>query len=70
MIDNVLVEDCDGIKVFDEIESRRKDKTPIIAISNKLVDNEREFLRDYGFDEYFSKPLNDEKMQSIINNYI
>lgn len=70
MIVNVLVEECDGFKVFDEIESRRKDKTPIIAISNKLVDNEREFLRDYGFDEYFSKPLNDEKMQSIINNYI
>lgn len=70
MIINVLVEDCDGFKVFDEIESRRKDLVPIIAISNKLVDNEREFLRDYGFDEYFTKPLNDEKMQSIINNYI
>ena len=70
MIVNVLIEDCDGFKVFDEIESRRKDKRPIIAISNKLVDNEREFLRDYGFDEYFSKPLNDDKMQSIINNYI
>lgn len=66
---NVLIEACDGFKVFDEIERRRKTRTPIIAISNKLVDNEREFLRDYGFDAYYPKPLSDEKLQNIIENY-
>lgn len=67
---NVLIESCDGFKVFDEIERRRKNKKPIIAISNKLIDNEREFLRDYGFDEYYSKPLNDDKLNNIIENYL
>jgi CheY-like chemotaxis protein len=66
---NVLIENCDGFKVFDEIERRRKRNTPIVAISNKLVDNEREFLRDYGFDEYYPKPLSDEKLQNIVDNY-
>ena len=67
---NVMIEDCDGFKVFDEIERRRHSLTPIIAISNKVVDNEREFMRDYGFSEYFSKPLNDEKIINIISNYL
>lgn len=67
---NVLIESCDGFKVFDEIERRRKKKTPVIAISNKLIDNEREFLRDYGFDEYYTKPLNDDKLNNIIENYL
>ncbi len=66
---NVLIENCDGFKVYDEIERRRKHNTPIVAISNKLVDNEREFLRDYGFDEYYPKPLSDEKLQNIVDNY-
>lgn len=66
---NVLIENCDGFKVFDEIERRRKKITPIVAISNKLVDNEREFLRDYGFNEYYPKPLCDEKLQDILDNY-
>ena len=66
---NVLIENCDGFKVYDEIERRRKRSTPIVAISNKLVDNEREFLRDYGFDEYYPKPLSDEKLQNIVDNY-
>ena len=66
---NVLIEDCDGFKVYDEIERRRKKISPIIAISNKLIDNEREFMRDYGFDEYYPKPLDDEKLKGIIENY-
>lgn len=70
VIVNVLIESCDGFKVYDEIERRRKKKTPIIAISNKLIDNEREFMRDYGFDEYYTKPLNDDKLNNIIENYL
>ena len=67
---NVMIENCDGFKVFDEIERRRHKLTPIIAISNKVVDNERAFMCDYGFSEYYSKPLNDEKIINIISNYL
>lgn len=67
---NVMITGSDGFKVFDEIESRRRKVKPIIAISNKLIDNEREFMRDYGFDEYYPKPLDEEKLLSIITSYI
>ena len=67
---NVMIEECDGFKVFDEIERRRHKITPIIAISNKVVDNERAFMCDYGFSDYYSKPLNDEKIINIITNYL
>lgn len=69
MILNVMIEACDGFKVYDEIERRRKEIKPIIAISNKLVDNEREFFRDYGFSDYYPKPLDDAKLKKICDNY-
>ena len=66
---NVMIERCDGFKVYDEVERRRKEIKPVVAISNKLVDNEREFLRDYGFSEYYPKPLDDDKLKKILSNY-
>lgn len=66
---NVTIENCDGFEVYDEIERRRKDRLPLIAMSNKLIDNERAFMQDYGFDDYFSKPLTTENFEEIIKRY-
>lgn len=67
---NVLIENTDGFSVYDEIEKRRKRKTPIVAISNKLVDNERAFMMDYGFDAYYAKPINNETIEQILETYL
>lgn len=67
---NVLIEHADGFSVYDEIERRRKRKTPIVAISNKLVDNERAFMMDYGFDAYYAKPINNEIIEHIFETYL
>lgn len=67
---NVLIEHVDGFSVYDEIERRRSRKTPIIAISNKLVDNERAFMMDYGFDAYYSKPISNETIEQILETYL
>lgn len=67
---NVLIEHGDGFSVYDEIERRRKRKTPIVAISNKLVDNERAFMMDYGFDAYYAKPISNETIEHIFETYL
>ena len=67
---NVMIEHGDGFSVYDEIERRRKRKTPIVAISNKLVDNERAFMMDYGFDAYYAKPIKNETIEQILETYL
>lgn len=70
MLINVSIEKCDGFEVFDEIERRRKTHRPIVSMSNKLIDNERVFMQDYGFDDYIPKPLTSDNFKQIANKYL
>lgn len=67
---NVTVEDCDGFEVLDTIEKRRRDNKPIIAMSYKLIAYESEFMKDYGFDDYISKPLTHQAFEQIVEKYL
>lgn len=67
---NVAIDHCDGFEVFDEIERRRKVHKPLVAMSNKLIDNERVFMQDYGFDDYIPKPLTEEGFNQIVNKFL
>ncbi|MBF4695470.1 hybrid sensor histidine kinase/response regulator [Fusibacter ferrireducens] len=67
---DVMIEDCDGFSVLDEIERRKNGNSPVIAISNKLIDNEAEFMKDYGFDDYYTKPFTEAILKNIIENYL
>lgn len=66
---NVAIESPDGFEVFDEIQRRRLVKAPVIAISTKLIDNEKLFMQDYGFDDYYPKPLTGRLLREIIKAY-
>lgn len=70
VIIDVMIEQCDGFSVLDEIERRKSGSSPIIAISNKLIDNEAEFMKDYGFDDYYTKPFTEAIFENIIENYL
>ena len=52
-----------------EIESMNhiQKRTPIIALTSNIMDNEREKCLSYGMDEFMAKPLNAEKLNSILN---
>ena len=67
---NVSIDECDGFEVFDALERRRKVHRPIVAMSYKLIDSERLFMQDYGFDDYISKPLIAETFQQIMDKYL
>lgn len=67
---NVAIDQCDGFEVFDEIERHRKVHKPLVAMSNKLIDNERVFMRDYGFDDYIPKPLTEDGFKQIVHKFL
>lgn len=65
---DVMINDYDGFTLLDEIEKLRHGKQKVVAISNQLIDNERDFLVDYGFDDYYSKPINQETLKKIFDS--
>lgn len=67
---NVSIEDCDGFEVFDEIQRKRRYHRPIIATSNQLIDAEESFMKNYGFDAYYPKPIEAMSFKEIIDRHI
>lgn len=67
---NVALENCDGFEVFDEIQKNRVKYKPIIAISQQLIDGEEIFMKNYGFDDYYPKPIDAKSIKEIIERYL
>ncbi|MGX8796534.1 response regulator [Fusibacter sp. JL298sf-3] len=67
---NIAIEDCDGFEVFDEIQRRRRTFTPVVAMSYPLIDGEKAFMKDYGFDDYYPKPLDMLVLKEIVKRYL
>ena len=66
---NMMLEQEDGFTIFDVLSKHREENQFFIATSNPLIENEREFMLDYGFDEYFEKPLSQKAILEIIRLY-
>ncbi|MDK2867659.1 MAG: hypothetical protein PWP38_1974 [Clostridiales bacterium] len=67
---NIMLNDEDGFSIFDAVERYRQEGQYILATSVKLIDNERDFMRDYGFDDYYEKPLHQSDLNDIFKLYI
>lgn len=70
VIVNVTIENCDGFELYDHLENRFGKRCPVIATSEKLIDNEHAFMKDYGFDDYFPKPVNAQTLDQIFSHYL
>jgi CheY-like chemotaxis protein len=67
---NIMLSDEDGFRIFDAVERYRQEGQYLFATSVKLIDNERDFMRDYGFDDYYEKPLRQSDLKEIFKLYI
>jgi CheY-like chemotaxis protein len=68
---DVSLPGLDGFKVFDEI--RREDflrHIPIIAVTAKAMKGDREQILAHGFDDYISKPIEQEIFEETIRKWI
>ena len=61
----------DGITATAEIKkySKYNAKTPVVAFTAKALEGDREKLLSYGFDEYMSKPIQNEELEAILKKY-
>jgi CheY-like chemotaxis protein len=71
---SIVIPVKNGFESLDEIEMIEKNKgrkrKPIIACSIKMLEFEREYLINYGFDDYLSKPYKLAELKEILRFYL
>lgn len=69
---DIMMPEVDGFEAFKAITSKRSktDKTGIIAVTARAMKQERDAILQFGFDEYVSKPIDDEELIQKIDNQL
>ena len=68
---DIMMPEMDGFKTFDEIrKTGQGKKIPIIALTARAMKEERENIINYGFDNYISKPIDDELLINTIEKLL
>lgn len=72
IIMDVQMPELDGYETSKEIRKRESDgqHTPIIALTANAISGDREKCLDSGMDDYLSKPIEPEKLESILQKYL
>jgi CheY-like chemotaxis protein len=64
----------DGLETMEEIRawerSRRKERTPVIAMTANAITGTRDLLIAKGFNDYISKPINFGRLNALIEKWI
>jgi CheY-like chemotaxis protein len=68
---DIMMPEVNGFEAFTEITNRRNvnDKVAIIAVTARAMTNERKKILAFGFTDFLSKPVDDEKMVEMIELY-
>lgn len=60
----------DATKKIREIESQQDKHVPIIALTARVLNGERETCIEYGMDDYLSKPIILDRVKTIVKMYL
>ena len=66
---DIMMPHMNGFEAFDEIEKADRFRCPIVAISAKVIDSERDYLTSYGFDEHLSKPVEESALKKALDKF-
>jgi two-component system cell cycle response regulator DivK len=68
---DIVMPEVDGFEAFDEICKRRtSNDVKIIAVTAHAMAAEKKRILAYGFDDYISKPIDDEELNEKIEKHI
>ena len=68
---DIVMPEVDGFEAFDEICRRRKSNdVKIIAVTAHAMTTEKKRILAYGFDDYISKPIDDDELNEKIKKHI
>jgi two-component system, sensor histidine kinase and response regulator len=68
---DIMMPEVDGFEAFTTIVEQRSkdDRTHIIALTARAMNDERQKIIEFGFSDYMSKPIDDEKLVQLIEKY-
>ena len=66
---DIMMPQMNGFEAYDEIEKMDRFRCPIIAISAKVIDSERDYLTSYGFDEHLPKPVEEIALNKVLDRF-
>lgn len=66
---DIMMPHMNGFEAYDEIEKSDRFRCPIVAISAKVIDSERDYLTSYGFDEHLQKPVEEAALKKALNKF-
>ena len=68
---DIMMPEVNGFDAFTEITKRRadNDKVAIIAVTARAMTNEQKKILSFGFTDYLSKPVDDEKLLKMIEHH-
>jgi len=70
VIMDILMPVMNGYKAFTEIRKITKgENVPVIAVTARAMNNEKADILTYGFNEYISKPIDDEILLAVIAKF-
>jgi CheY-like chemotaxis protein len=68
---DIMMPEVNGYEALDEIRKRRSSNDiKIIAVTARAMPDEIEEILDYGFDDYISKPIDDDELNDKIRKHI
>ena len=68
---DIMMPELDGFHVFDALKNKRhKPNLKIIALTARVMSNEKQEIMEYGFDDYISKPIIEEELIMKLNTYL
>ncbi len=68
---DIMMPGIDGFQVFDQLKNiKHSPDIKIIAVTARAMDDERQRILDYGFDDFISKPIQEEILIEKLNKYL
>jgi two-component system, NarL family, sensor histidine kinase BarA len=65
---DIQMPEIDGVKLMQMMRKERPDlKAPIAAITANILESEKTRLLELGFDAYFSKPIEENKLKALLD---
>ena len=68
---DIQMPDIDGIQASETIRTLpQHQNTPIVAVTAHILQDERERLVTAGMHDYLAKPIDEQKLRQLLNNYV
>lgn len=70
ILSDIDMPDINGFEFYDILKEEKSYEKPVIAVTALAITGDKDRMLLHGFDEYISKPIDMDELESILNKYI